>query len=105
MRARAATWFSRGVSLLRPEILCRLPPNGRRQVALTFDDGPTAEGTAELLELLGARGIKATFFLVGKNALAHPRLVRQLVEEGHLVGNHSFSHVDAWRAPPRVVWQ
>ena len=59
--------------------------------ALTFDDGPS-RNTDELLDFLGSNGIRATFFLLGQNAQRNERLVRRMVEEGHEVGNHSWSH-------------
>ena len=61
-------------------------------IAITFDDGPDPVLTPRLLDLLKERGIHATFFLVGKNAAAFPDVVRRIVEEGHEVGNHSWSH-------------
>ncbi len=64
---------------------------------LTFDDGPTVGITDATLDLLAAHGAKATFFLIGKNALEHPHLVDRMVREGHTVGNHTFSHVNAWK--------
>lgn len=60
-------------------------------VALTFDDGP-AEQTAMILDILKAEGVQAAFFSIGKNAAAHPELVKRWHEEGHLVGNHSYNH-------------
>ncbi|MDO5295679.1 MAG: polysaccharide deacetylase family protein [bacterium] len=62
-----------------------------RQIALTFDDGPS-EYTAPLLDVLAEEGVKATFFCVGKNVLQHPDLVRRAHDEGHLVATHSYSH-------------
>lgn len=70
-------------------------PHGRPEVALTFDDGPDPAATPALLDLLAERGAKATFFVVGERARAHPELVRRIVREGHLVGNHSDRHA-AW---------
>lgn len=61
-------------------------------VAITFDDGPNAEFTPLVLSLLKKYNAKATFFLIGKNAETHPQLVRQLLAEGHTIGNHSYSH-------------
>lgn len=66
-----------------------------REVWLTIDDGPHPEDTPRLLELLKARGAKATFFLIGHKAQKHPELVRRIREEGHGLGNHTFSH-PAW---------
>ena len=59
---------------------------------MTFDDGPSAEYTPRLLDMLKARHIKATFFLVGKNVQAHPELVRRILAEGHEIGNHTRDH-------------
>ena len=61
-------------------------------VALTFDDGPHAENTPRLLEMLKQRGIKATFFVVGQCAAEYPQIMKRLVDEGHEVANHSWSH-------------
>jgi peptidoglycan-N-acetylglucosamine deacetylase len=61
-------------------------------LAMTFDDGPSAEYTPRLLDMLKARHIKATFFLVGKNVQAHPELVRRILAEGHEIGNHTWDH-------------
>jgi peptidoglycan/xylan/chitin deacetylase (PgdA/CDA1 family) len=61
-------------------------------VYLTFDDGPHPEYTPKVLDALKESGAKATFFLIGKNCLAHPELVRRIREEGHCIGHHSFTH-------------
>lgn len=63
------------------------------KVAITFDDGPSAKYTGQLLDGLKERGVKATFFLIGENAKAHPELVKRIDEEGHLIGNHTYHHV------------
>ena len=64
------------------------------KVALTFDDGPNAKYTPQLLEGLKERGIHVTFFLMGKNIGGNEELVRQMQEEGHLIGNHTNNHVE-----------
>jgi len=61
-------------------------------IALTFDDGPNAMLTPKLLDLLAARHLKATFFVVGQNAADHPDILRRAVREGHEIANHSWSH-------------
>ncbi|MGE3836136.1 MAG: polysaccharide deacetylase family protein [Acidimicrobiia bacterium] len=61
-------------------------------VALTFDDGPSRQRTAYVLEVLKQKGVTATFFLQGSNAEANPDLVRRIRDEGHVIGNHSYSH-------------
>jgi len=61
-------------------------------VALTFDDGPNPVDTPKLLDLLREKGVKATFFVVGKRADQYPEIVRRAWEEGHLIANHTWSH-------------
>lgn len=61
-------------------------------VALTFDDGPDPEDTPRLLNILKERNVKATFFLIGRNARAFPRVVERTYAEGHEVANHSMTH-------------
>lgn len=66
----------------------------RKVIALTFDDGPSANTTPEVLNILRENDIRATFFLVGKNLKNSPEIGQQLVAEGHAVGNHTWHH---WR--------
>ena len=66
-----------------------LPP---RAIALTFDDGPSPQYNSRVLDILDARGIKATFFFVGQYVQAHPEQVREVVRRGHNVASHSWSH-------------
>src|SRR6266481_3885955 len=61
-------------------------------IALTFDDGPSAALTPKLLDLLAARHIKATFFVIGENVAEHPEIVARAAREGHEIANHSWSH-------------
>lgn len=61
-------------------------------IAVTFDDGPHPEFTPRLLDTLKERKVKATFFLVGRNAAAFPQIVKRMVEEGHEVANHTWAH-------------
>lgn len=63
------------------------------QVALTFDDGPHQTCTPALLDGLKQRGVKATFFLMGENIEGKEALVQRMQEEGHLIGNHSYRHI------------
>jgi peptidoglycan/xylan/chitin deacetylase (PgdA/CDA1 family) len=60
-------------------------------VALTFDDGP-ADDTERILDHLAALDVRAAFFMIGRHVERHPRIARRIVEEGHEVGNHSYSH-------------
>lgn len=64
----------------------------KKQIALTFDDGPNDPYTTEILDFLKDRKVKATFFIVGENAKKNPKLVKRIDQEGHLIGNHSLSH-------------
>lgn len=65
-----------------------------KKVAITFDDGPNENYTAKLLEGLKERGVFATFFLLGTEVEKYPELVKQIYAEGHLIGTHSYQHVD-----------
>lgn len=64
------------------------------KIALTFDDGPSTAWTPALLDGLKERGVKATFFLIGENADKNPEIVKRMAEEGHLIGNHTYHHVE-----------
>ncbi len=81
-----AAWFGGGVT--------HGPRSGGR-VALTFDDGPNPTATLQVARILDDHGTKGTFFLVGKAVAARPDLARALVEDGQLIGNHSYHH-DSW---------
>lgn len=84
-RLKVLRWIPNG-------LLTTVGPTDERALYLTFDDGPHAEHTAPLLDLLAAHGAKASFFLIGQQIELHPELVRRIVDEGHTVGNHSYSH-------------
>lgn len=64
------------------------------RVALTFDDGPHPVYTKILLDGLRERGVKATFFVIGENIPGHEDLIRKMAEDGHIIGNHTYDHVD-----------
>lgn len=68
-------------------------PGEKKLIALTFDDGPGKE-TGRLLDELKARGMKATFFVIGDRAAAYPDLLRRMADEGHEIGNHTYAHSD-----------
>lgn len=72
-------------------------------IAMTFDDGPSGKLTPKLLDLLAARHIKATFFVIGQNAAAHPEILRRAVREGHEIGNHSWSHPNLGKMSDEAV--
>ncbi len=74
-------------------------PADKSKVALTFDDGPDPVWTPRILDVLKTRGLKATFFLIGRNVEDHPELVRRIVAEGHEIGNHTYTHGNLARMP------
>lgn len=63
---------------------------------LTFDDGPDPRNTPQILDLLSREGVPATFFSVGDNIVKFPDIFSRMVKEGHMVGNHTMSHIDFW---------
>ncbi len=74
----------------RPRLLKLL--GGSRRVILTFDDGPHPRTTPQVLEILRRRNLKAIFFVLGVQAQKYPEIVKQIHDDGHLIGNHSYSH-------------
>jgi len=68
---------------------------------ITFDDGPHPEHTPRLLDLLAREKVAATFFVVGEHAVAYPDIVRRMKNEGHAVGNHTYTHVEAGKVDAR----
>ncbi len=89
-------WFYR---ILFPGAIWRLPaaPTEKKCVYLTFDDGPIPRITPWVLDVLDRYGVKATFFCVGDNVRKHPDEYRMILERGHHVGNHTFSHIQGIR--------
>jgi peptidoglycan/xylan/chitin deacetylase (PgdA/CDA1 family) len=73
------------------------------RVYLTFDDGPDREWTAQILDLLAGAGMRATFFAIGRQAQLAPDLVRRIVESGHAIGNHTYSHRHPWLMTARAA--
>ncbi|MGZ3144640.1 polysaccharide deacetylase family protein [Lentzea chajnantorensis] len=72
-------------------------------VALTFDDGPDPAGTQQVLDVLAAEDVTATFFLVGRDLEEHPELGRRIARAGHEIGNHTFSHERMFGVTPGFV--
>jgi len=81
--APTGQWFGRTFTGL---------PRGTRQLALTYDDGPNDPHTLRLLEVLAKHDVHATFFLIGSYVQQRPELAREIVQAGHVVGNHTFTH-------------
>jgi cellulose synthase/poly-beta-1,6-N-acetylglucosamine synthase-like glycosyltransferase/peptidoglycan/xylan/chitin deacetylase (PgdA/CDA1 family)/spore germination protein YaaH len=74
-----------------------------KKIALTFDDGPDAKWTPQILAILRQKKVPATFFVVGENALAHPLLLKSILASGSEIGNHSYTHPDFSQLSPRGV--
>lgn len=72
------------------------PNEPKNRIAITFDDGPNLEFTPKVLELLRQYNAKATFFCIGKHVEAQPNLVKQILDEGHVIGNHTYSHSNSF---------
>ncbi len=81
--APTAQWYGRTFTGL---------PCGSRQIALTYDDGPNDPHTLRLLEVLAKHNVHATFFLIGRYVQHKPQIARPIVQAGHVVGNHTFTH-------------
>lgn len=82
-------------------LIPRLMPGGRTlfqgspavdRIALTFDDGPREPYTGQVLDILAAEDVRATFFVLGENATRHPETIKRMVREGHTVANHGYDH-------------
>jgi peptidoglycan-N-acetylglucosamine deacetylase len=82
-------------------------PLSDKEVVLTFDDGPVPRYSNQILDILAAQCVKATFFLVGEMAHAHPSTVRRIFAEGHTIGTHSEDHPVRFGKlpPPLVEWE
>ena len=88
-----------------PNFIQRVFPNiiwkkitDEKKIWLTFDDGPEKEVTEYILETLKKLNIKASFFLIGKNIQEFPELTKEIIKGGHIVGNHSFSHLNGFKS-------
>ena len=85
------------------KIPCRKHINDEMKIALTFDDGPAANTTPEILDILNEFGIKATFFVVGKNCEENPEILKRIADEGHEIGNHTYSHLNLTNVSKRCI--
>ena len=86
----------RTAEVLFPDLLFGLDIK-EHQVLLTFDDGPHPASTLFILSLLEEYRARAIFFCLGKNAEQYPTLFSRITEKGHLIGNHSYSHLNGWK--------
>jgi cellulose synthase/poly-beta-1,6-N-acetylglucosamine synthase-like glycosyltransferase/peptidoglycan/xylan/chitin deacetylase (PgdA/CDA1 family)/spore germination protein YaaH len=73
------------------------------KIALTFDDGPNPEWTPKILDILKEKGVHASFFIIGENGTANPRLVQRILAEGHDLGNHTYTHPNLGETPEGVA--
>lgn|SRR5690554_3518625 len=87
-----------------PDIIWRMPPF-EKVAYLTFDDGPTPDVTPRLLDVMEQFGARGTCFLLGHRATQNPALVREIVAAGHTVGNHTYTHPNAWRTSDAQIVQ
>ena len=93
-------FIERPATLLRriyPQALWRMN-HRQRSVYLTFDDGPVPQATPFILDILDEFGIKATFFMVGENAVRYPHLLAEVRKRGHRVGNHTYNHLGGFQS-------
>ncbi len=86
-------FFRAVVGRIIPSLVWTLPSVD--SVFLTFDDGPCPHTTPWVLDILRKYNAKATFFCIGKNAEQHPELIQRILDEGHSIGNHTYSHTKA----------
>lgn len=82
--------------LLFPKLLWRMPAD-KKELYLTFDDGPIPVVTEFVLEILAKHSIKATFFCIGDNIRKHPQIFKRIVNGGHAIGNHTYNHLKGWQ--------
>lgn len=80
-------------SILVEKVLTEQDKKELQKIALTFDDGPHPYYTEQLLDGLKERGVHATFFVTGEHAKLHPDIIKRMYDEGHLIGNHTYSHI------------
>ena len=73
-------------------VICKSKNNHKKQIAVSFDDGVDPVQTPIILDILAKHNIKASFFCIGKNCVGNEALVRRLVDEGHIIGNHTYNH-------------
>ena len=76
------------------DIIIKHGSNNEKLIALTFDDGPDKDFTPQVLDILKQNDVKATFFVVGENVGWNPEILKREYEEGHEIGNHTFTHIN-----------
>jgi peptidoglycan/xylan/chitin deacetylase (PgdA/CDA1 family) len=83
-----------------PTLTWRIATN-EKELFLTFDDGPIPGPTEFVLDILKQRKVGATFFCIGDNVRKHPEIFKQILAEGHAIGNHTFNHLSGWKTARR----
>ena len=83
------------VQLLFPSLVWK-KENSEKEIYLTFDDSPTPKFTLWILNLLSSLSIKATFFCIGESAERHPEIIDAILNNGHQIGNHTYSHMNGF---------
>lgn len=78
-----------------PTLVWRIPTE-EKEIFLTFDDGPVPGPTEFVLDTLKKNNIVATFFLIGDNVRKHPEIFHRIVDDNHVIGNHTFNHLKGW---------
>ncbi len=99
MNFNIATWL---LSRIYPALEWSVDTKRRKEIYLTFDDGPVPGPTEFALDQLREHGAFATFFCVGDNVRKHPELFRRIVNEGHRHGNHTYNHLNGWKTSTPV---
>jgi peptidoglycan/xylan/chitin deacetylase (PgdA/CDA1 family) len=92
------------VKTLFPNFVWNIDTN-KKELYLTFDDGPTPEITDWVLQTLKQFSAKATFFCIGKNIEKHPEIFRNIIDEGHTIGNHTYNHLKGWKHKTKVYYK
>jgi peptidoglycan/xylan/chitin deacetylase (PgdA/CDA1 family) len=91
------------LKMLYPGCLWNYPPDSdRKEIYLSFDDGPHSVATPYVLDELKKYNAKATFFCIGKNVIAEMPIYKRILMEGHRVGNHSFNHLNGWKTDNKI---
>ena len=89
---KTPTWIEK----IYPNFIWKVPTK-KKELFLTFDDGPIPEVTPYILDMLASFNAKATFFCVGQNLVKNTDLVIRMTEQGHIIGNHTFNHLKGWQ--------
>jgi len=77
----------------------------KKELYLTFDDGPTPEITDWVIQTLKAFNAKATFFCIGNNIEKHIKIFQNIIDEGHTIGNHTYNHLKGWKHKTKVYYK